>query len=468
MVSDTIKAVSDTNFDSGFGRGASVRRTGFLALLALAALGLSAEGSAQAPARPNVIFIMTDDLGYGDLGIYGATDVSTPSLDRLASEGVRFTDFYSNGPNCSPTRAGFLTGRYQQRSGIENPLGQRDTAAGLGVEADGRTLPQLLKNNGYRTALFGKWHMGYEDNQVPNAHGFDEFFGFLSGYLDFYQHTNGYGEPDLWENRRPVSAEGYLTDLITERSVRFIEDNAGAPFFLSVQYNAPHWPYQPPDSPSVARDNAGHLQPYSENTSSRADYVAMVERVDRGVGEIVAAVERAGIAGETLVIFTNDNGGEWLSRNQPLFQRKSSVWEGGIRVPAMMRWPGVIPENLVTDQVGITMDLTATILAATGANVPADLDLEGIDLMPIVTGETPEVERTLFWRTRGTARAVRSGDYKLIVQYEGVVELNFVFNLRQDIGERNDLAWSPQGQAVARRLRPLLDAWEAEVTADAP
>jgi arylsulfatase A-like enzyme len=219
--------------------------------------------------------------------------------------------------------------------------------------------------------------------------------------------------------------------------------------------------------PSVARDNADHLQPYSQDTSSRNDYIAMLERADQGVGEILAAVDRAGLADETLIIFTNDNGGEWLSRNTPLFQRKSSVWEGGIRVPALMRWPGIIPQGIVSHQVGITMDLTATILAATSTEVPNDHSLEGIDLMPIVTGETPEVPRTLFWRTRGNASAVRSGDWKLIVQYGGRSELNFVHNLQRDIGERNDLAWSRQGQEVARRLRPLLDAWEADVSADA-
>lgn len=432
-------------------------RLSLIALIAIASAGLVGNES-LAQNQPNVIFIMTDDVGYGDLGIYGGTDVQTPNLDQLASQGVRFTDFYANAPNCTPTRTGFMTGRYQQRYGIESPIGPGDP----GLDANGFTLPQLLKDNGYETGLIGKWHLGYEENESPGAHGFDYFFGFRSGFLDYYQHTGDIGEPDLWENDRAVSVEGYITDLITEHAVDFIEENAGVPFFLSVQYNAAHWPYQPPDSPSVARDNANHLQPYMEDTSTREDYIAMLERADQGVGEIVAAVDRAGAASDTLLIFTNDNGGEWLSRNLPLFQRKSSVWEGGIRVPALMRWPGVIPEGLVSHQVGITMDLTATILAATETALPDDL--EGVDLMPIITGQTPEGPRTLFWRTRGTARAVRSGDWKLIVQYEGYGELNFVFNLQRDIGERNDLAWSAQGQAVARRLRPLLDAWGAEVS----
>lgn len=436
------------------------------AILVASTVGLASVAS-NAQTRPNVIFIMTDDLGYGDIGVYGGNDIATPSLDRIAHEGVRFTDFYANAPNCSPTRTGFMTGRYQQRYGIESPLSEKGSVDGLGLDADGRTLPQLLKNSGYVTGLVGKWHLGYEDNQVPNAHGFDYFFGFQAGFTDFYRHTDSLGNADLWENREQITREGYLTDLITERALAFIDEHASDSFFLSVQYNAPHWPYQPPDRPSVAVDNATHLHPYDEDPGSREDYAAMVERVDQGVGEIIEAIESAGLGENTLIIFTNDNGGEWLSRNQPLFQRKSSVWEGGIRVPTLMRWPGTIPAGMVTDQVGITMDLTATILAAANADVPRGLDLEGIDLMPIVTGRAPEVSRTLFWRTRGTQRGVRSGNWKYIVQYDGFGELNFVFDLSTDIGERNDLAWSERGQAVARELRPLLEAWEASIGADA-
>jgi arylsulfatase A-like enzyme len=424
-----------------------------------------ASASAFAQTRPNVIFIMTDDLGYGDLGSYGGTDIATPRLDRLASEGVRFTDFYANASNCSPTRTGLLTGRYQQRYGIEVPLSFRGNVDGLGLNADGRTLPQLLKNGGYATGLIGKWHLGYEDKQIPNAHGFDYYFGFQAGYTDYYQHTDSNGDPDLWENDKPVSEDGYMTDLITAHALRFIDDHAGEPFFLSVQYNAPHWPYQPPDAPSVARGNGDHLQPYEEDPGSREVYAAMVERLDQGIGEIIDAVDAAGLATNTVIIYTNDNGGEWLSRNQPLFERKSSVYEGGIRVPAIVRWAGTLPAGKLSHQVGITMDLTATILELAGAERPPDL--EGMDLMPILLGDMPEVPRTLFWRTRGGQRAVRSGDWKYITQYPGVGERNFVFNLRFDIAERNDLAWSPEGQAVARELRATLDQWEADVDAEA-
>jgi len=415
-----------------------------------------------APSKPNIIFIMTDDVGYGDIGSYGAPDIKTPNIDRLASQGVRFTDFYANAPICTPTRTGFVTGRYQQRYGLEAPLTHEQNSDGSGLVANGRSLPQLLKNGGYATGLVGKWHLGYADDQSPEAHGFDYFFGFKSGYADYYQHTNGGGFEDLWENGERIDIEGYLTDLITDRSVTYIQEHSDQPFFLSVQYNAAHWPYQRPDMPSVARNNAAHLQPHIEDTSTREDYIAILERADEGIGLIMQALQDAGLSENTLLIFTNDNGGEWLSRNAPLFNRKSTTWEGGIRVPAIIRWPGVIPAGEETGQVGITMDITATILAVSGAPLPANLNAEGINLLPILTGESPEVERTLFWRAPNrSTRAVRSGDLKLIVEGGN----SFVFNVREDVGENNDL--TNQRQADARRLRLLLDAWEADVNAEA-
>jgi arylsulfatase A-like enzyme len=356
--------------------------------VAIAMLPAPALAQERNERRPNVVLIITDDVGYGDLGSYGAPDVKTPHIDRLARDGVRLTDFYANGATCTPTRAGLISGRYQQRFGLEQPLGAQSPAdAERGLLPTGRSLPQLLKNNGYATALIGKWHLGWKSEFSPMAHGFDYFFGFKSGYVDYYQHTTGPDAPlraDLFENDRPVEVPGYMTDLITERSVRFIEQNAGRPFFLDVAYNAAHWPYQRPDAPSTARDNARHLGPFDDPTSTRADYVAMLERADQGIGRILAALDKAGLRRNTIVIFTNDNGGEWLSRNAPLFHRKGSVWEGGIRVPAIIRWPGRIRAGRVSGQVGITMDLTASILAATGTPVPPEARLEGINLLPIL------------------------------------------------------------------------------------
>lgn len=418
---------------------------------------ISADGNAQ--TKPNVIFIMIDDAGYGDIGSYGGTDIATPNLDQLAAQGVRFTDFYSNGPVCSATRAGFMTGRYQSRVGIDNPLGGNNRD---GLPATVITFPQMLSGNGYATALIGKWHLGTAGDELPNAHGFGYFYGIREGYADYYEHTGESGAADLWENETQITEAGYLTDLITGRSVSYIAETASEqPFFLSVQYTAPHWPFQPPGGPSVPDSgSAGQLGFAMPGT--RADYVQMVERIDVGVGEILRALDDAGVAENTLVIFTNDNGGERLSRNDPLFHRKGTVWEGGIRVPAIFRWPGRIRAGSVTHQVGITMDVTATILAATDTPVPANVDLDGIDLLPVLAGETAEMQRTLFWRALyNSERAVRSGDWKLVKAGINV----FLFDLSTDIGERNDLAMHRQG--IVAELLSQLAVWDAEVDAEA-
>ena len=421
---------------------------------------------ATGAARPNVVLIITDDLGYGDLGIHGAPDIRTPNVDALARAGVRFTDFYANAPLCTPTRAALISGRYQQRVRLEEALSSATTpSAEVGLPASGGSLPELLKQSGYTTGLIGKWHLGYKPEYSPQAHGFDYFFGNKSGYVDYYQHTGGDGRPDLFENGNPVTASGYMTDLITERSVTFVQRNAKRPFFLEVAYGAPHWPYQPPDKPSKAVRNAAHLTALDGETSTRADYVTMVERADRGIGRILRTLELEGLARNTLVIFTNDNGGEWLSRNAPFFHRKWTLWEGGIRVPAIMRWPGHIPAGRVSSQVGITMDLTASILAAAGATVPAAARHEGHNLLPLVSGRARPLERTLFWRTSAGGyrqRAVRSGDWKLLLDAGSGVML---FNVRSDLGERHDVA--ARHTSVVRRLAAQLAAWEKDVDEEA-
>jgi arylsulfatase A-like enzyme len=441
-----------------------MRRVLFVAL----AIGCAspAVGLAQSAreAQPNVVLIITDDMGWADLGSYGATDIRTPNLDRLASEGLRLTDFYANGVTCSPTRAGLISGRYQQRYGIESPLPNAARAGDQGLRATGNSLPQLLKNRGYATALIGKWHLGYAEERTPNAHGFDYFFGLKSGYHDYYTHRDGEGEADLWENDTAIEVAGYTTDLVTERAARFIDEHQDGPFFLDVAYTAPHWPYQVPGNPSVAPDNARHVMPHDLVTSTRSDYVVMVEHLDRQIGELLGVIERAGVADDTIVIFTNDNGGEWLSSSAPLFGRKWTVFEGGIRVPAIVRWPGRIPAGSVSDQVGITMDLTASILAVTGTPVPAETKLEGVDLFPVWEGRAPQLERTLFWRSgSGAAKqtAVRRGDWKLIVDGPHT----YVFNVRTDLSERNDVAkWR---QDIAQELYPLITSWETAVDAEA-
>lgn len=439
----------------------------YLLLAAICGFALATlHAQPAAPSRPNIVLIITDDVGYGDIGSYGAPDIKTPNIDSLARNGTRFTQFYANGSSCTPTRAGLISGRYQQRFSLERPLSTANSPDGqVGLPVTGRSLPQLLKDRGYATALIGKWHLGYLPRFGPLAHGFDSFFGFKSGYIDYYEHTDGFGSPDMFEDDKPIETPGYMTDLITERSVKFITNHAAAPFFLEVAYNAAHWPYQSPDQPSKARDNSRHILPHDENPGTRADYVKIMERADQGVGRILATLDRLRLSPNTLVIFTNDNGGEWLSRNAPLYNRKFTLYEGGIRVPTLMRWPGKIPAGVVTQQVGITMDLTATILAASGAAVPAETRLEGIDLVPLLRPASQPQSRTLFWRvTTGglNQRAVRDGDWKLLL--EGGARL-MLFDVTKDLGERDDRAAS--NTAIVRRLHQQLVAWEKDVDAEA-
>jgi len=440
-----------------------------LYLGALIALAFSTP-TAQTPPRPNVVMFIMDDLGYGDVGSYGAPDAKTPNIDRLAREGVKLTDFYANHANCSPTRTAFIMGRYQQRYGIESPLRHDDPRH---LPPSDTSLPRLLKNAGYATGLIGKWHLGYDTASGPNRHGFDEFWGFRRGAVDYYSHNVATTDAvkleapihDLYHNEEPTTSTGYLTDEITRRAEAFIEQRAGGPFFVEVAYNATHWPYQRPDLPEGKRG----WDHYRE-TGTRADYVAMLERADRGVGRILDALDRLKLAPNTLVIFTSDNGGEWLSRNAPLFHRKSTLWEGGIRVPLLMRWPNQLGAGVTSAQVGITMDLTASIVAAAGVKPPPSYRPEGLDLIAALRKGTP-VERTLFWRmppppnptgaAAVTQRAVRRGNWKYIDdrgQY-------LLFDLRTDSGERHDVA--QQHGDLIREYRALLAKWEADIDAEA-
>ena len=431
----------------------------------------SATGIQQPPRdRPNVVLIMTDDAGYADTGTYGAPDIRTPNIDSLARDGVKLTDFYANAMSCTPTRAGLIAGRYQQRYGVEFVL----PAPGLpgsdgGLPPLPHSLPLLMKKNDYATALIGKWHLGYTPKFSPRAHGFDVFFGYKSAAIDYYTHFTARpsegaqfvsGQPDLWEDDALVERAGYMPDLITRRAVEFINQNATRRFFIDVAFNAPHSPTQRPDQPAAAS---------TPGTATRADYAAVMERVDRGVGEILQALRTRGLEQNTIVIFTNDNGGVGLSHGGPLFHRKFSAWEGGIRVPALIRWPGRIPAGTLSTQVGMTMDLTASILAATATPVPSDARLEGLNLLPILQRESPEVERTLFWRTAGPSpvnmnqKAVRSGDWKLIV--DGAVTRILLHNVKADPGERQD--WFARRPDLVQRLQQLLTEWERDVDAEA-
>jgi arylsulfatase A-like enzyme len=406
---------------------------------------------AQDARKPNVVLILVDDMGYGDIGSYGVQDIKTPHLDRLAREGARFTDFYANGPVCTPTRAALMTGRYQQRVALEWALLLNEREPGL--PSTEPTLPRLLRGNAYRTAMSGKWHLGFRPEFGPNAHGFEDFFGILSGNVDMYSHKYRTGSGDLWQNAQPVEKAGYLTDLLTDHAVAFIEKSATEPFFLYVAYNAVHWPFQAPGRPDDVRTDATWFD------GTRAEYARMLESMDAGVGRILAALDRLQLAENTLVIFTNDNGGERLSRNAPFFHHKATLWEGGIRVPCLMRWPRRIPAGTVSRQAAGTFDLTATILAVTGTPPPSTRPLDGLDLLPIVSSGK-DVERPLFWRIDRQdrrQRAARLGRWKYV--RDGAIDL--LFDLDADPGERENLGYREPARLADLRTR--LARWEEEV-----
>ena len=414
----------------------------------------------ESPRAPNVVLILADDLGYGDLSCYDCPDVRTPSLDRLAQQGVLLTDCYSNGSVCSPTRAALMTGRYQQRIGLEwAPYYQ---AHGEGLPPQERSLAQVVRQAGYATAMAGKWHLGYDEGWIPNDHGFDRFFGSLGGNIHYFRHVDRLGVPDLFLDREPVKRKGYATDLTADFAVEVIDAWADRPFFLYVAFNAPHFPYQGPDE----ADRVVEPRTKGWQAGTRRSYVAMVERLDQAVGRIVAAVDAHRLGERTLVVFTSDNGGATHSRNDPCAEGKGTLWEGGIRVPCIARWTSVLPPGVRSPQVACTLDWAATVAALPGAEPPADRPFDGIDLMPILRGDRAPVERTLFWRRapdphRGGVephRAVRQGDWKYIDQPEGT---QYLYRLSDDVGEQHNLAADEPDRVAA--MERLLDRWEADV-----
>tara|TARA_R110002049_G_scaffold4601_5_gene32178 strand:+ start:250502 stop:251821 length:1320 start_codon:yes stop_codon:yes gene_type:complete len=411
--------------------------------------------------RPNIVFIMADDLGYGDLGCYGCKDINTPVLDGLASEGIRLTNYYANGSVCTPTRAAFMTGRYQQRLGLEDAVTYQEMNRGL--PEDGLSLADALRSAGYSTALVGKWHLGYDTQRRPLQQGFDHFLGFLGGNHHYFQHMDRIGVPDLWEGNEPVERDGYTTDLLTKDAIHFLEQNREQPFFLYLAHAAPHFPWQGPgDVNKVVEPKKATWQ-----QGDRETYIAMVEHLDLSIGKVLTRIDELGLREQTLVVFASDNGGHTYSNNQPLRDFKGTIWEGGIRVPCVVRWPGVLPERTVTSHVAITMDWTATFRRLAGLGLDPEGE-DGQDLMPVLNGQAPRDIRTLFWRRTNRrnkkylqeGRAARFGQWKLI---ELAGENPKLFNLDEDIGETRNLIESHP--KLARKLIRELDAWESAVDA---
>jgi arylsulfatase A-like enzyme len=432
--------------------------------IAGAGVGLTVFGTRKAaarisnsePTRPNVVFILADDLGWGDLSCYGRPDYRTPNLDLLASQGVRFTDAYSASAVCTPTRCAFMTGRYPARSkvGLTEPLLATNHLVGLDPHEP--TIASLLKANGYKTALIGKWHLGFRPEWGPNANGFDEFFGVLAGAADYHLHKNGLGQPDLYENLTPVERKGYLTDLLTDRAVDYIENHRAAPFYLSLHYTAPHWPWQDRKGGERVVFTDKTMEPATMGGGgSLALYAEMMRSLDEGVGRVIKTLKTAGLNRNTLVIFTSDNGGERFSYQWPFSGAKGELLEGGIRVPAIIRWPGVVAANHVSREMVITMDWTATILAATGTTLATGHPLDGIDLVPI-KGARPAHDRTFFWRIYDQD-AVRQGKWK----YLRKGETRYLFDLTAD--EREQANFATKHPDVLERLAVEFGRWNQQM-----
>lgn len=421
-------------------------------------------------ARPNIIFLLVDDMGYGDIGCYGAPDAQTPVLDRLAGEGVRFTQFYSNGAECTPARTAFLTGRYPQRvGGLEcaigtGNVGRYDDAIrladkrDLGLPVSYATLAPGLKRAGYANGVFGKWHLGYEPKFNPLDQGFDEFIGFLGGNVDYFTHTELSPLDVFIGQRQSIKRKGYMTHLITDDAVDFIGRRKDKPFFLYVPFSTPHFPFQGPG------DDKGRMHPADQfMIGTRAKYVEMLQDMDRSVGRILKAVDEAGVRENTIVVFASDHGAMKPGRNLPFSGWKGGLLEGGLRVPVIARWPGRLKPGAVSDQAATLLDLTRSFLRIGGVGVRGR-GLDGIDILKHVEDGKADFGRTFYWRARRgdrTWRAIRDGDLKYVYKIEGGKEEEWVFDLSKDAAEEINLL--EKDSKAVKALKAKLVKWEKSV-----
>ena len=441
------------------------RLTNLLTLAASLFLAAAAPPAANAAdRRPNIVLIVGDDMGYGDVGAYGCRDIPTPNIDSIARDGVRCSSGYVTGPVCSPTRAALLTARYQQRFGHEfNPGVPMQAGDKIGLSPDETTMADRLKAAGYVTGMVGKWHLGHAPRFNPTRRGFDEFYGFLGG-AHSYQPGELQGQQaealrsGIFRGTRPVEPTEYLTDAFGREAVAFVDRHKSAPFFLYLPFNAVHTPLQAPQS---YRDRFRHIK-----HERRRTYAAMMSAMDDAVGRVLAKLRKEGLEENTLVFFISDNGGPLAnaSSNGPLRGHKSTTWEGGIRVPFMVQWKGHLPAGTVYDRPVAQIDILPTALAAAGVAVDPAWKLDGVDLMPFLGGSSAAApHEALFWRY-GRQHAVRMGDWKLVsgavAGQAGNAKLPPVtgwklFNLSSDVGERNDMA-----DQEPEKVRELQAAWE--------
>jgi arylsulfatase A-like enzyme len=384
--------------------------------------------------QPNIILIMADDLGYGGIGCYGNEEIKTPNLDRLASNGLRFTDFHSNGAVCSPTRAALLTGQYQQRSGMEGVIYVKGETRKIGMDTTATTIAEVLKENGYKTGIFGKWHLGYEKKYNPVYHGFDEFIGYRSGNIDYHTYYDNAAIYDWYHNLDTISDTGYVTDLITKYSIRFIQSYRDNPFFLYIAHEAPHVPFQGRKDPGYRYpgQDFSYFGPVEDRERAYKD---MVEIMDEGIGEVMQSVQDLGLSEKTLIFFISDNGGlQGYGNNGILKGFKTTLFEGGHRVPGIAYWPGKIDSG-VSGDLAISFDLFPTLLAVCNINKPEGLMLDGTDLSPVLFNIRKMKERNVFWIYRGSL-SMRNSSMKLLTTPEDTM----LFDLGTDIREENNLA----------------------------
>lgn len=409
--------------------------------------------------QPNIILIMADDLGYGDIGCYGNTEIKTPNLNKLASEGLRFTDFHSNGAVCSPTRAALLTGRYQQRSGIEGVITAKGEARQTGLDIEELTFADFMKSAGYTTGIVGKWHLGYRIDYNPIYQGFDYFRGYVSGNVDYHSHIDQSGVPDWWHNLEKTEEEGYTTDLITDYAVEFIEKNKDQPFCLYVAHEAPHYPFQGRKDKSD-RYPGRTFPAHGTRNDKKGAYKEMIEVMDEGIGQIIYKLYELGLSEKTIILFCSDNGGiARVASNGKLRGNKGSLWEGGHRVPAIAWWPGYIKSGTYTAATVMSMDFFPTFVNLSKMKTEEDYGFDGLDITRLLIEGHSLPERPLFWKYKNQ-KVIRKNDWKLIVDNDTTK----LFNLSNDISEQHDL--SDTEQDVASQLKVELDIWEKDVAGD--
>ncbi len=428
----------------------ALRWLGIVIFSTVSSAALAAEPNTQ--PQTNFVIILADDLGYGDLGCYGG-DIPTPALDQLSASGLRFTDFHSSGNVCSPTRAGLVTGRYQQRAGIPGVINAdpKLPVYHTGLSTAEITFAEILAECGYATAIMGKWHLGYAKKFNPRHHGFDRFRGFVSGNIDYFSHYDRMERHDWWDGTELVEEVGYSTHLITDHAIDFIEQNQQRPFCLYIAHEAVHSPWQGPHDPVV---RGPHKQPGAQLDPQRGFRDMLIE-LDGGVARVINTIDRLQLGERTLIVFCSDNGPAGGSAG-PLRGRKGSNWEGGHRVPALARWTGMIDAGATCDALCITLDLMPTMLSIAGASLPTNHHLDGVDLMPVMTDGKNLDGRKLFWN----GVAMREGPWKLITP-KGAKQPS-LYNLADDLAEAKDLA--DQYPDRVRAMAQDLATWTREVS----